>query len=48
MIAELSGNETLSHVFVTTSNSAAVRFTTDNSLTFPGFALYYSTVNLLN
>lgn len=33
----------MSQIFTTTSNTATVRFTTDNSLNFPGFALYYST-----
>ena len=44
MIIEQSGNESISHIFSTSSNTAMVRFTTDNSLTFPGFALYYSSV----
>lgn len=43
LIVELSGNDSLSQIFTTTSNTATVRFTTDNSLNFPGFALYYST-----
>lgn len=42
LIVELTGNDSLSQIFTTTSNTATVRFTTDSSLNFVGFALYYS------
>ncbi|EFX88478.1 hypothetical protein DAPPUDRAFT_95239 [Daphnia pulex] len=42
LIVELTGNDSLSQIFTTTSNTATVRFTTDSSLNFAGFALYYS------
>merc|ERR1712243_227037 len=42
LMVEWSGNRSQGHLFTSSDNAATVRFTTDQSLNYPGFALYYS------